>query len=196
MTSSVMRIGKDLLMSILEIIAFLTSLIGVVLGVLGPRVTWPWWSIGSLLYAVLFFQSAYYASASLQFIFIAGGVWGWFGWGPKGAKPQKSNNKERLYIITVLTIASFALWPVLTSIGATSSAIEAFGFVGSVVAQLLMVWQRFEAWPIWLIVDAAYTYQYFNGKLYLTGFLYLIFTFIAIWGWIRWDRESTKLKNS
>ena len=183
-------------MSILEIIAFLTSLIGVVLGVLGPRVTWPWWSIGSLLYAVLFFQSAYYASASLQFIFIAGGVWGWFGWGPKGAKPQKSNNKERLYIITDLTIASFALWPVLTSIGATSSAIEAFGFVGSVVAQLLMVWQRFEAWPIWLIVDAAYTYQYFNGKLYLTGFLYLIFTFIAIWGWIRWDRESTKLKNS
>ncbi len=191
-----MRIGKDLLMSILEIIAFLTSLIGVVLGVLGPRVTWPWWSLGSLLYAVLFFQSAYYASASLQFIFIAGGVWGWFGWGPKGAKPQKSNNKERLFIITVLTIASFALWPVLTGIGATSSAIEAFGFVGSVVAQLLMVWQRFEAWPIWLIVDAAYTYQYFNGKLYLTGFLYLIFTFIAIWGWIRWDRESTKLKNS
>ena len=191
-----MRIGKDLLMSILEIIAFLTSLIGVVLGVLGPRVTWPWWSLGSLLYAVLFFQSAYYASASLQFIFIAGGIWGWFGWGPKGAKPQKSNNKERLFIITVLTIASFALWPVLTSIGATSSAIEAFGFVGSVVAQLLMVWQRFEAWPIWLIVDAAYTYQYFNGKLYLTGFLYLIFTFIAIWGWIRWDRESTKLKNS
>ena len=196
MTSSVMRIGKDLLISILEIIAFLTSLIGVVLGVLGPRVTWPWWSLGSLLYAVLFFQSAYYASASLQFIFIAGGVWGWFGWGPKGAKPQKSNNKERIVIITVLTIASFALWPVLTSIGATSSAIEAFGFVGSVVAQLLMVWQRFEAWPIWLIVDAAYTYQYFNGKLYLTGFLYLIFTFIAIWGWIRWDRESTKLKNS
>ena len=183
-------------MSILEIIAFLTSLIGVVLGVLGPRVTWPWWSLGSLLYAVLFFQSAYYASASLQFIFIAGGVWGWFGWGTKGAKPQKSNNKERLFIITVLTIASFALWPILTSIGATSSAIEAFGFVGSVVAQLLMVWQRFEAWPIWLIVDAAYTYQYFNGKLYLTGFLYLIFTFIAIWGWIRWDRESTKLKNS
>ena len=183
-------------MSILEIIAFLTSLIGVVLGVLGPRVTWPWWSLGSLLYAVLFFQSAYYASASLQFIFIAGGVWGWFGWGPKGAKPQKSNNKERLFIITVLTIASFALWPVLISIGATSSAIEAFGFVGSVVAQLLMIWQRFEAWPIWLIVDAAYTYQYFNGKLYLTGFLYLIFTFIAIWGWIRWDRESTKLKNS
>ena len=195
MTSSVMRIGKDLLMSILEIIAFLTSLIGVVLGVLGPRVTWPWWSIGSLLYAVLFFQSAYYASASLQFIFIAGGVWGWFGWGPSGVKPKKSNGKERLIIIAALIVASILLWPVLTNIGATSSAIEAFGFVGSVIAQLLMVWQRFEAWPIWLVVDAAYTYQYFNGELYLTAILYLIFTLIAIWGLIRWGNEAEKLTN-
>ncbi|MSY19724.1 MAG: nicotinamide mononucleotide transporter, partial [Actinobacteria bacterium] len=67
--------------------------------------------------------------------------------------------------------------------------------VGSVIAQLLMIWQRFEAWPLWLIVDAAYTYQYFNGQLYLTSFLYLIFTAIAIWGWIRWNRESKKLTN-
>jgi len=72
-----MRIGKDVIMSILETLAFLTSLIGVILGVLGPRVTWPWWIAGSCLYAVLFFQSAYYASAALQFIFIAGGIWGW-----------------------------------------------------------------------------------------------------------------------
>ena len=68
-------------MSLLEIAAFVTSLIGVILGVLGPRTTWPWWNISSLLYAILFFQSAYYASAALQFIFIAGGFWGWFGWG-------------------------------------------------------------------------------------------------------------------
>jgi len=41
-------------------------------------------------------------------------------------------------------------------------------------------------------VDLAYTYQYFNGELYLTAFLYLIFTGIAVWGWIRWYRESKK----
>ena len=179
-------------MSLLEIFAFLISLAGVSLGVLGPRITWIFWSIGSLLYALLFFQSAYYASAALQFVFIAGGIWGWIGWGPKGAKPRKSTNKERIILITALGLFSFALWPVLVNIGATSSAIESFGFVGSVMAQLLMVWQRFEAWPIWFIVDLAYTYQYFKGELYLTAFLYLIFTGIAVWGWIRWHRESRK----
>lgn len=177
-------------MSFLEIAAFATSLIGVILGVLGPRTTWPWWNISSLLYAALFFQSAYYASAALQFIFIAGGFWGWFGWGKSGAKPRHSTSKERLILTLVLIVSSVALYPILINIGATSSAIESFGFVGSVMAQILMVLQRFEAWPLWFVVDAAYTYQYLTGKLYLTSFLYLIFTALAIWGWYRWQREA------
>ena len=177
-------------MSLLEIAAFVTSLIGVILGVLGPRTTWPWWNISSLLYAILFFQSAYYASAAFQFIFIAGGFWGWFGWGKDGAKPRLSTNKERVILLLILAVSSLALYPILIEIGATSSAIESFGFVGSVMAQILMVLQRFEAWPLWFVVDAAYTYQYLTGKLYLTSFLYLIFTAVAVWGLIRWQREA------
>jgi nicotinamide mononucleotide transporter len=128
-------------------------------------------------------------------IFISGGVLGWFGWGITGAKPRKSNSKERLLIFIFLSASSLALWPILTRIGAASSAIEAFGFMGSVFAQLLMIWQRFEAWPLWLVVDAAYTYQYFKGQLFLTGALYVIFSLVAIWGWIRWHRESKKFIN-
>ena len=190
-----MRIGREFIISILEAIAFITALIGVILGVLGPRTTWPWWATSSLLYAVIFYQSAYYASSVLQIVFITGGVMGWFGWGISGAKPRKSNSKERLIIFIVLGTVTISLWPILTNIGAASSTIEAFGFVGSVIAQLLMIWQRFEAWPLWLVVDLAYTYQYFKGQLYLTGFLYLMFSVIAIWGWVRWKRESKKFTN-
>ena len=177
-------------MSLLEIAAFITSLLAVTLGVLGKRNTWIWWNLGSIFYAVLFFQSEYFASAALQLIFIAAAFWGWFGWGKAGAVPRKSTNKERIIFISALVISSFALYPLLTEIGATSSAIESFGFVGSVIAQVLMVLHRFEAWPLWLVVDAAYTYQYFNGELYLTAFLYLIFTALAVWGWYRWQREA------
>jgi nicotinamide mononucleotide transporter len=179
-------------MSALEVIAFATSLIAVILGVLGPRITWPWWSAGSLLYAYIFFQSAYYASAALQLVFIIGAIWGWLGWGPKGAKPKNLVTKKRLLLASVIVFFALALWPILTNIGAASSVIESFGFVGSVFAQLLMIWQKFEAWPIWLVVNIAYTYQYFTGALYLTSFLYVIFSCIAIWGWVRWKKESIK----
>ena len=97
-------------------------------------------------------------------------------------------------IIVILILSALSIWPLLISIGAASSAIESFGFVGSVIAQLLMVWQRYEAWPLWVIVDLAYTYQYFAGELYLTSFLYSLFTGLAVWGWVRWQLEAKKFK--
>jgi len=45
-----------------------------------------------------------------------------------------------------------------------------------------------------VIVNIGYTYQYFVGELYLTSFLYVVFLVVAIWGWIRWRRESEKYK--
>ena len=176
--------------TILELSAVITSLIGVWLGTNGTRVTWPWWVTSSILYGLLFLQYDLIASAALQLVFIAGGIWGWFGWGKNGAKPRLSTTKERLVLLLTLVILSVALYPILIEIGATSSAIESFGFVGSVMAQILMVLQRFEAWPLWLVVDIAYTYQYLTGKLYLTSFLYLIFTAVAVWGVFRWKREA------
>jgi nicotinamide mononucleotide transporter len=191
-----MRIGKELILSKLEIFAFITSVIGVIYGIFGPRVTWPWWIISSLAYAVLFYQSKYFASAALQFIFIAAGIAGWFGWGKAGAKPRFSSYRERVITFFLLVISTAALFPILKAIGTISSFIEGFGFAGSLIAQMLMVWQRFEAWPLWFVVDAAYTFQYFNGGLILTGILYFIFTLLAIWGWIRWLRESKKFNES
>ena len=182
-------------LSLLELLAFISSIIGVWLGVFGPRKTWPWWSASSLLYAALFFQWKYYASGFLQFIFIAGAVAGWFGWGPKGARPQRLTGRElRIWGLAYL-ISWCALYPILKKIGAAASLTDAFGFVGSCIAQFLMVLQRYESWIVWVVVDSVYTYQYWHGKQYLTAILYFIFVLIAVGGWKRWLRESATRTN-
>ena len=186
----VSALGYDL--TWLEFFAFITSVIGVALGVYGPRKTWYWWNLSSLLYALLFYQQKYYASALLQFIFIAGGIWGWFGWGKEGAKPEKLTKLNRALGLMTYLILWFSLYPILKHIGAAASLTDAFGFVGSCMAQLLMVKEKYEAWPIWLIVDSVYTYQFWQGKNYLTSILYLIFVVIAVAGWRRWLRESIR----
>ena len=188
MTVMISALGYDL--TWLEFFAFITSVIGVGLGIYGPRKTWYWWNISSLLYAILFFQEKYYASALLQFVFIAGGIWGWFGWGKIGAKPAKLKINERAYWSLIYLASWFILYPILKKIGAAASLTDAFGFVGSCIAQLLMVIQRYEAWPIWFVVDGVYTYQFWHGKNYLTAILYFIFVLIAVAGWKRWLRES------
>ena len=177
-------------LTLLEALAFITSVIGVGLGVFGPRATWPWWNISSLLYAALFFESKYYASAALQLIFIAGGIWGWFGWGKGGAIPQKLQGRSKVFWLIAYLLGWFSLYPILKSIGAAASLTDAFGFVGSCFAQVLMVLQKYESWILWFIVDTVYTYQFFHGKYYLTAILYFIFVLIAIAGWLRWYRSA------
>lgn len=180
-------------LSLLEFLAFITSAVGVALGIFGPRSTWPWWAISSFLYAILFFEQKYYASGALQFVFIAGGAWGWFGWGKDGAKPERLSLRHKVTWLGGLLLTWFALYPILTSIGAAASLTDAFGFAGSCVAQVLMVKEKYEAWPLWFVVDAVYTYQFFHGGLYLTAILYLLFVALAIGGWVRWLKKSKTL---
>jgi nicotinamide mononucleotide transporter len=174
----------------LEFAAFLTSVIGVGLGVFATRATWPWWNISSLLYMVLFWQEKYFASAWLQLIFIAGGFWGWFGWGKDGATPARLKSKEKAIWLVGGLLSWALLYPILKKIGALSSLTDAFGFVGSCIAQVIMVLQKYESWPLWFVVDAVYTYQFWHGKNYLTAILYFIFVLMAVAGWKRWLRES------
>ena len=141
----------------LELIASLASFIGVGLGITGKRITWPWWAISSTLYAILFWKWDLYASAALQFIFIAAAAMGWFGWEVSGAKPGPFANKYRVLTFIAIVVATFALFPLMKHFGAAAALPDTFLFFGSFAAQLLMVYEKYDNWPVWLIVDAGYT---------------------------------------
>ena len=179
--------------SILEFVASVTSLIGVWLGTTGKRITWPFWGLSSALYAVFFYQANLIASAALQFVFIAAALSGWRGWAPTGAKPGKLVLRSRIYALLWILGLWLVLAPFLARIGAAATVVDSFLFVGSLIAQILMVLEKYESWIIWVVVDLAGTALYFNQGYYFTSFLYAIFTLIALQGWRRWyaDQRST-----
>ncbi len=176
--------------SILEFVAAVTSLIGVWLGTTGKRITWPWWALSSALYGIFFYQVNLIASAALQFVFIAAAFTGWRGWAPTGAKPGKLGSRGRIYSVLWILCLWLALAPFLSRIGAAATVVDAFLFVGSLIAQILMVLEKYESWIIWLVVDLAGTALYFNQGYYFTSFLYAIFTLIALRGWRRWYADQ------
>ena len=181
--------------SFLELISVITSTVGVVLGVFGVRITWPWWVASSILYAIFFFQVNLIASALLQFVFVAAGIWGWFGWGPKGAIPAKLKNNEKLIWLAMLLVSWIALAPALAKIGAAATWPDSFVLVGSTVAQVLMVLEKYEAWPLWFVVDAVATWHYGRQGYWFTSLLYGLFVLIAIAGWVRWfQRADTNVR--
>lgn len=172
--------------SYLELISAITSFVGVWLGTTGKRITWPWWALSSALYMVFFYQVDLFASAVLQIVFILAAVWGWRGWAPTGAVPGSLTNQARMYYALGTLIAVIALTPLLSHVGAAATWSDAFLLIGSLVAQILMVYEKVESWILWLIVDAAGTIEYAALGYWFTAVLYAAFTVIAILGWKRW----------
>lgn len=192
-----MRIGKEYLMftvftawgyqvTFLELISVLTSLLAVYLGALGVRITWPWWLLSSALYAIFFYKVNLYASAILQFVFIAAALWGWLGWKPSGVEPRYMRNSERALWFVAMMGSWITLAPALKDIGAAATRSDSFLLVSSTVAQIVMVLQRNETWILWFVIDGFGTWHYCHQGYWFTGILYGVFTIIAVFGWVRW----------
>ena len=173
--------------SVLEFIAAVTSFVGVYLGTTGKRITWPWWALSSALYGVFFYQVDLFASAVLQIVFIIAAVYGWKDWAPTGAVPGRVSTRNRGIIAIAVVFSVAALTPVLSGIGAAATWTDAFLLIGSLTAQIMMVYEKYESWIVWLIVDLAGTIQYALLGYWFTAVLYSMFTVIAVIGWKRWN---------
>jgi nicotinamide mononucleotide transporter len=172
--------------SYLEFVASIVSFIGVGLGITGKRITWPWWGASSALYGIFFLQYDLYASAALQLVFIAAAIGGWFGWSPTGAKPAPLSLRLRIATVVIILLLSVVVAPVLADLGAAAAYPDTLLLLGSMGAQLLMVYQKFDTWPLWLVVDAGYVALYASQGLLFTTVLYIAFTVMAAIGWKAW----------
>ncbi len=79
------------------------------------------------------------------------------------------------------------LTPVLSDLGAAATWTDAFLLIGSLAAQVMMVYEKYESWIVWLIVDLAGTIQYALLGYWFTAVLYAMFTVIAVIGLKRWN---------
>lgn len=174
--------------TLLELTAVIASATGVWLGTTGKRIMWPWYGVSGVLYGWLFFNYELYASASLQLVFIAAAIWGWFGWGPQGASSRNLSWTLRASVLSVGTVIWLLITPFLVSLGAAAALPDAFGLVFSVIAQILMVLQFRENWVVWFVVNVVYVALFWSQDLKFTSLLYVVFAAIALRGWINWQK--------
>ena len=106
--------------------------------------------------------------------------------GSTGAVPGILNNRSRVFWALGTVVLVAVLTPVLSRMGAAATWSDAFLLIGSLVAQILMVYEKTESWILWLVVDAAGTIEYAYLGYWFTAVLYALFTLIALLGWKRW----------
>lgn len=174
--------------TLLELTAVIASATGVWLGTTGKRIMWPWYGVSGVLYGWLFFNYELFASASLQLVFIAAAIWGWFGWGPQGASSRNLSWALRVSVLSAGTVIWLLITPFLVSLGAAAALPDAFGLVFSIIAQVLMVLQFRDNWVVWFVVNIVYVALFWSQDLKFTSLLYVVFAAIALRGWINWQK--------
>lgn len=195
-------------MSYLEFFGTIAGAVAVWLSARGNIWSWPIGIVNVILFFFLFYQVQLYPDMFLQVFFFITNLMGWWRW----SHPQKAeeNRKHELKVslmpikqIVIFVAIGFAgtilmgtfagklhlLLPSVFSLPSAFPYADSFVTVMSIVATYLLVQKKAECWLVWLVVDAVATYMYFMKGIKFVGIEYLVFCFIAAYGFYSWYRE-------
>lgn len=180
----------------IEIAGAILSLIYLYLSIKQKISLWIFGFLCSALYVVVFWQNKFYADMSLQFYYLAVSVYGWFNWkkGEQSIKHQLPIAKTSLKEGITLGLAALAIYFIYFYIlqNYTDSPLpkaDSFTTALSIVATWMLARKMIDNWLLWIVVDAVSAGLYFHKGLHVTAVLFVIYTAMAIIGYIQWRKD-------
>ena len=182
---------KSLPISPAEAFGFLTGALCVWLVVKENVWNWPVGITNNIFFVLLFWKSQLFADMTLQFLYIALGILGWYQWlyGAEN-KSQLAVSRIRLsravLVLAFIAIGTASLTFYLRSVHDSAPFLDAITTVLSLAAQYLLTYKIIENWLVWIAADLLYIGMYFYKDLALTAVLYMIFLAMCVAGWKEW----------
>lgn len=192
-------------LSYLELFSVLAALLTVWLAAKNNIHTWTVNLFAVSGFFLLFYQTQLYADMLLQIFFFCTSFIGFALW--KKPKNKISSLKFDSFLSWVLKGGFAALglgvinsklhvvYPMLFPLPAAFPLSDAFTTVFSVIATIFLIQRKIQAWVLWIAVDLISCFVYFHRGLYLVSLEYLLFLFMAIYGFFAWRNEmETEIK--
>jgi nicotinamide mononucleotide transporter len=179
---------------LLEIIAIVLSMAGVLLAIKPYTANWPVAMAGTVLYAWIFYDCRLYSDMVLQFVFVGVQTCGWWQWVQKTGieSPITSVKPNRRLLETLMFFSGWYVWTILVlswAPGAAKPWLDSFTASLSVWAITLQARRKWENWVLWLIADIIYIPLYISVGKPLTAGLYAVFLVLAAIGLRSWYRQ-------
>jgi nicotinamide mononucleotide transporter len=189
-------------MSLLEIVAVVSSALGIWLMTRRALTSWPVTLLACGLYAEVFHQAKLYSDMLLQGVFAAFCIYGWWHW-HRGVREEGAVRVEVLALrgklggVAVGIVGSLLLGSVMArytdaALPHMDAALTAF----SLVAQWWSTRKYLENWMLWIVVDILYTGIFVYKNLYLTAGLYAFFVILAVLGLRSWRKALAEQQSS
>ncbi|BCA95908.1 nicotinamide mononucleotide transporter [Legionella antarctica] len=159
---------------------------------------WPVGMIATVINSWLYWHKGIYADMLLEFFYFLSMVYGWYKWQKKLPRCITSAQSSLGYLRPLQWILLCVLFVMLyisiyfllaTFTHSTVALLDAATTSLSLVAQWLMCHKIIITWILWFITDALYAVMYLSKSLPFHSILMIIYTFMAIAGYLVWERR-------
>jgi nicotinamide mononucleotide transporter len=158
----------------------------------------PFGILNVLIYVYIFFKARLYANAGINAFFFLMSVYGWYNWtrtvGEDGTiRITRSSGKE-IFFNSIAIIFFFFLirWLLIKYTESRVPSWDAFTTAVYIIAQWLLSRKKIENWILWIAADTIMIVLCAVENLYFSSFQYLVFTIIAILGFLEWRIKLIK----
>ncbi|MCB9187798.1 MAG: nicotinamide mononucleotide transporter [Flavobacteriales bacterium] len=177
------------------------EILGVTFGVLSVWfskkeniLVYPTGIISVLIYVYLCFEIGLYADMGINVFYFGMSVYGWVNWKKKkeGEVLSITKNTRVQNIYSVALIATF--WVIIYFIliqytKSTVPFVDSFTTAICLVGMWLMALKKIENWIMWIVADVISIPLYWYKGLPLSSIQFLLFTALAISGFLEWRRK-------
>tara|TARA_B110000503_G_scaffold143769_1_gene248335 strand:- start:872 stop:1477 length:606 start_codon:yes stop_codon:yes gene_type:complete len=175
----------------MEIIAVITALIYIFLASKGNRWCFLFGLISSSIYVYITLKLNFLFDVGINAYYVIMSFYGWFAWSkqsnPSALEVEKISSKKLILTITVGTITFLTLATIANKYSSAELPyFDAFTTVFAVIATYMVVKRQIENWLIWIVVDAIAAGMYFYKELYFTTLLFMVYTIVAVFGYLKW----------
>ena len=182
--------------SIWEWFAVATAIFYVILAAKRLILCWLFALISSALYVYICFISKLYIETFLQVFYFGMGVLGWILWNKSSAENNEIKTWGiRLNLINIILsgILTFGLgYYFKLNTNQASPFLDAFVTSFALSGTLMITKKVHEGWAYFIVVDLVSIYLYASRELYLSSFLSIVYTILAIFGWLAWLKAMKK----
>ncbi len=177
--------------SIWEWIAVVTSVLYVILMSFHKITAWYFAGISSAIYVYICFDAQLFLDAILQVFYVGMAIYGWYSWNTnaQAINIKRLSIKINLWFIGIGVFVSGIIgWFFSINTLQVNPYLDAVIFVFSIIATYQASISIIENWLFWIVIDLLAVYIFGSRELYLTSFLYLIYSMMAVFGFITWTQ--------
>ncbi|MCK5824399.1 MAG: nicotinamide mononucleotide transporter [Ichthyobacteriaceae bacterium] len=183
---------------VLEAAATLFGLVSVVFSMRENILVFPTGLVNTSIYVYILYYAGLFGDMWINIYYVVMGIYGWYIWTRKlddtHYLPIRNSTRKEKLISAILLVVTFIVVSYILANHTTSTVpyIDAFTTSIFFVAMWLMAKKTIDNWVFWIIGNAITVPLYIYKGLTITSFQYLVFTALAVAGYIKWKKNLNK----